>query len=107
MSIKLAKSVGLLYKLNRFLPETIIKTLYTSLIHPYSSYGIEAWHGTYQNNTSKIFVLQKKAIRAINNLAYNEHTNSYKCNKILKLSDQYKLQVANYIFQLLHSLMKK
>ena len=65
---------------------------------------IEAWHGTYQNNTSKIFVLQKKPMRAINNLAYNEHTNAYfKCNKILKLSDQYKLQVSNYIFQVLHS----
>ena len=72
MSMKVAKSIGFLYKLNRFLPETILKTLYTSLIHPYLSYGIEAWHGTYQNNTSKFFVLQKKAIRAINNLAYNE-----------------------------------
>ena len=29
------------------------------------------------------------------------HTSKY--NKILKLSDQYKLQVSNYIFQLLHS----
>ena len=42
---------------------------------------------------------RSKAIRAVNNLAYNEHTNAYfKCNKILKLSDQYKLQVSNYIF---------
>ena len=99
MSMKVAKSIGLLYKLNSFLPETILKTLYTSLIHPYLSYGIEAWHGTYQDNTSKIFVLQKKAIRAINNLAYNEHTNAcFKSNKILNLSDQYKLQVSNYIF---------
>ena len=73
MSIKVAKSIGLLYKLNRFLPETILKMLYTLLIHPYLSYGIyiEAWHGTYQNNTSKIFVLQKKAIRSINNLSNN------------------------------------
>ena len=100
----LRKSILLLNKLNRFLPETILKTLYTSLIRPYLSHGIEAWHGTYQNNTSKIFILQKKAIRAINNLADNEHTNTYfKCNTILKLSDQYKLQVSNYIFQLLHS----
>ena len=46
----------------------------------------------------------RRAIRAINNLAYNEHTNAYfKCNKILKLSDQYKLQVSNYVFQVLHS----
>ena len=43
MSMKVAKSIGLLYKLNRFLPQTILKTLYTSLIHPYLSYGIEAW----------------------------------------------------------------
>ena len=104
MSRKVAKSIRLLYKLNSFLPETILKTLYASLIHPYLSYGIEAWHGTYKNNTSKIFVLQKKAIRTINNLAYNEHTNAYfKCNKTLKLSDQYKLQVLNYVFQVLHS----
>ena len=40
MSMKDAKSIELLYKLNRFLPETILKTLYTSLIPPYLSYGI-------------------------------------------------------------------
>ena len=35
---------------------------------------------------------------------YNEHTNAYfKCNKILKLSDQHELQIPNYIFQFLHS----
>ena len=51
MLLEVAKSIELLYKLNRFLPETILKALYTSLIHPYLSYGIEAWHGTYQNNT--------------------------------------------------------
>ena len=38
MSMKVPKSIGLLYKLNSFLPETILKTLYTSLIHPYLSY---------------------------------------------------------------------
>ena len=52
MSMKVAKSIRLLYKLNRFLPETILKTLYTSLIQPYLSYGIEAWHLIYQNNAS-------------------------------------------------------
>ena len=46
MSMKVAKSIGLLYKLNRFLPDNILKSLYTSLIHPYLSYGTEAWHGT-------------------------------------------------------------
>ena len=63
---------------------------------------------TCKNNTSEIFVLQKKAMRSINNIAYNEHINAYfKCNKILKLSDQYKFQVSNYIFQLLHQYLLK
>ena len=39
--MKVAKPIGLLYNLNNFIPETIIKTLYTSLIHPYLSYGRE------------------------------------------------------------------
>ena len=47
MSMKVAKSIRLLKTLNRFFPETILKTLYTSLIHPYLPYGIEAWDGTY------------------------------------------------------------
>ena len=41
MSIKVAKSIVLLYKENRLFPETILKTLYTLLIHPYLSFGIE------------------------------------------------------------------
>ena len=69
MSMEVAKSIGLLYKLNRFLPETIIKTLYTLLIHTYLSYGIEAWHMEH----IKIIPLKplfSRRIRAINNLAY-------------------------------------
>ena len=54
ISLKVAKSIELLYELNRFLPETIINTLYTSLIHPHLSYGIDyrgmAW------NISKLYL---------------------------------------------------
>ena len=64
----------------------------------------EGWHGRYQNYTTRIFILPKISKNAINNLAYNEHTNTcFKCNKILNLSDQCKLQVSNYIFKLVHS----
>ena len=58
MFIEVAEPFGLLYKLNRFLHKTILKTLYTLIIHPmismiqlYLLYGIAAWHGTYQNDT--------------------------------------------------------
>lgn len=103
-SKKLSKSIGLLHKLKHFLPFNILKILYSSLIQPYLTYGLEAWHGTYKNYTKKIFVLQKKAIRAMNNLNYNDHTNEYfKSANILKLDDQYRLQTSNYIYKLLNT----
>ena len=42
VSLKDTKSFGRLYKINRYLHVTILKTLYISLIRPYLSNYIEA-----------------------------------------------------------------
>ena len=39
---KLSKSVGILYKLKSFLPETILKNLYYTLVYQYISYNTES-----------------------------------------------------------------
>ena len=78
--------------------------LYNSLILPYLSYGIESWYGAPRFMSNKIFVLQKKAIRAIHGLSYNSHTNYYfKTDKILKLQDLYKLNLCSQLFHYLTS----
>ena len=74
---KISKSVGILFKVSKYLPLEIIKTLYYSLINQFLLYGIEVWHGTYANITNKIFMLQKKSCRAIHNLPFNTHTTEY------------------------------
>ena len=61
ISMKVAKSIVLLYKRNRFLPETILKTLYTSLIHPYTNM-VEKQGKERIKIITKIFVLQKEAM---------------------------------------------
>ena len=44
--------------------------------------------------------LKKKAIRAINCLPYNDHTQEYfKSMKILKLEDLHKLKICTYMFK--------
>ena len=72
------------------------------------------WYRTISWNisklyTSKIFVLQKKEISAINNPACNEYPmHTLTVTKSLNfLIITYKLQVSNYIFQLLHSNIDK
>ena len=100
ISIKLSKTIGLLFKLNKFLPHNILKIIYQSIFQPYLNYGIEAWHATVKNHTNRIFILQKKAIRAINNLDYNEHTNEYFIsNHLLKLENQFELQTLIYMYK--------
>ena len=52
--------------------------------------------------TDKIFIMQKKSIRAISNLEYNAHTNdSYKKLEILKLPELFKENIIVYFFNTL------
>ena len=104
MCNKLSKSVGLLHRLKYYLPEEIMKRLYYSLVQPYINYGIETWHGTSQSATSGVHVPQKKTIRAVFNLNYNDHTNEYiKRNFILKCNEIYKMNLCCYLFKMFRS----
>ena len=100
ISNKCSKFVGILFRLNSFLPVQILKTLYSSMILPYLNYGIEAWFGANMTERNKIFILQKKSIRAIHRLPYNAHTNDYfKANKLLKVQDLYKLNLCSIVYR--------
>ena len=94
MSNKLSKVIGVLYRLNKILSVQHLSTIYSTLFVPYIMYGLEIWHGSLQGNRDRIFKLQKKAVRAINSLPYNEHTHdAFKSMGILKLDDLSKLML--------------
>ena len=100
---KISKSVGILFKLSKYLPLEIMKTLYYSFINPFLQYGIEVWPCTYANITNKILILQKKACRAIHNLPFNTHTTKYfKSENFLKLTDLYESQISIHMFKCLN-----
>ena len=81
----------------------MLKLIYFSFIQPYLLYAIEAWYGTYQNHTEKLFVLQKKACRAVYKLPYNSHTSPYfRRMNVLKLEDIYNLKIASIMYETLN-----
>ena len=85
--------------MNNFLPHSALKSLYCTLIHSHMTYGIQAWGNA--NSIAKPFVLQKRAIRIINNNKYRTHTEPlFKSENILKITDLYKLHVSLFMFDL-------
>ena len=105
IALKISKSVGILFKLSKYLPLEIIKTLYYSLINPFLLYTNEVWHGTYANITNKIFILQKKRPAGPSMICFSILTlpNTLKMQRILKLTDLYDSQIFKHMFKCLNS----
>lgn len=101
ISKKVSKNIGILYKLNNYLPKNRLVSLYYTFIYPYLLYCNLVWGGTFNTHLEPLFKLQKRAIRVINKVSYLEHTNQlFFENKILKLQDIHKLQLAVYVYKL-------
>ena len=62
---KIAKNIGIMYKARLYLELNILRNLYYSFIYPYLSYGALIWGSNYKTKLKPIFILQKRALRAI------------------------------------------
>ena len=64
-------------------------TLYCTLILPYLNYACEIWGNTFETRLNKVVILQKRAIRLVENVNYRDHTepifHKYKCLKFLDI----------------------
>ena len=90
ISIKIARVIGIMNKLKHIFPHQILRTLYNSLIHPYFIYGLYIWGFS----PKRLTILQKKAVRILARRPYISHSTSiFKNLKILKLKDQYSIQL--------------
>ena len=89
-----AKQHTIIEQVKHFLPIKSLHTLYFAFIQPHISYGILAWGNAYSTICQKTILLQKRALRLINNVQYNSHTDPlFKRSKILKINDLYEYQI--------------
>ena len=82
------------------MPLTLLfRSVYYTMVQPYLTYGIILWGPTYRCHVKQVSILQKKAIRCINKLYYNAHTEPlFIRNKILKLDDLYTFELSKFMF---------
>ena len=96
---KLSKNIGILSKVKYFVPHETLRNLYFSFLYPYLNYCVVVWGGTYATHIYPIKILQKRAIRILNNVPARTHTNPlFLQSKILKLEDNYKFRVCEYFY---------
>jgi hypothetical protein len=102
ISQKISKTTAVMNKLKNFLPNTILQTIYNSLILPHLIYGINLWGSCFK----KLEKLQKRAVRIILKTPYNSHSEPiFKKLGILKLSDLCALYDLKFCFKLINNML--
>ena len=94
ISNKISKSVGIMYRIKRYVNSSILQLIYNALILPHLNYSLLCW-GFSINRLHKI---QKKAIRTICSSKYNAHTEPlFKKLKLLNVFDLFKLNTLKFV----------
>ena len=88
-------------RVKHILPLNALKSLYFALIQSRLQYCIAVWGNS--NNVQKLQLIQKRAIRIINNKNCRHHTDPlFKANQILKITDMYKYHVSSFMYDFTH-----
>ena len=93
---KISRTLGMLNRLKRILPQSTLKLIYTSLVLPHLQYGILLWGF----NCGRICKLQKRAMRSITCSKYNAHTTPiFKALLLLKVEDIFKMSLLKFHYK--------
>ena len=106
---KLNKAVGMIYKLKNIgCDQQILRSLYYSLFQSHLTYGLCIWGTAHSDYIYKLFLTQKRAVRAIAGLDFNASTkDAFRNLQILKIHDLFKFQYASLMWDQDHNLLPK
>ena len=107
VSKKVARGIGVLYKLRPFVSQKILINFYYAIIYPFLLYGILIWGSASTYLLNPLLVLQKKFVRLS---TYNDNYPSipgplahtpplFKKLNLLNIFDIYKLQLGKLVFE--------
>ena len=102
IATKVARVIGIMYRLKHTYPKSVLQILYSTLIFPHFTYCLLLW-GSKINDGHKLHLLQKKALRIIANANYIAHSESIcKMLRIIKVTDMYRLAILKFYYKLMN-----
>ena len=94
---KVLKYIAVIHRTKKYLPFSVLQTMYKSLILPIIYYGLLLWGP----HCERLFLLQKRIMRVITNSKYIAHTDPiFKTLNLLKLPDLYRLQLYKLYYKI-------
>ena len=100
LSRKLARSVGIFYKLRHYIPPDTLESVYYSLFYPFLTYGITVWVTGSETYLKLVQITQKKVVRAMTFSNLTAHSLPLFSNlKLLKVNDLYKLSISSCVYE--------
>ena len=101
---KISHTLGVMNRLKRYLPISVMKLMYDSLILSHLQFGITCWG--FECN--RLFKLQKRALRIMTNSKYNAHTEPiFKDLKLLKLDGIFDIQCMKFFYKFTNNTLPK
>jgi hypothetical protein len=103
---KISKSTGIIFRCRYYLSTKTKLSLYYTLVYPYLTYCNIVWSSNYKTNLKRIYLLQKRIVRALTNSDFRAHTAPLFTQ--LKILDIYKINafhVAKFMFSYHHRLL--
>ena len=102
VSNKIAKHIGIMYKIKDKLTTEAKLNYYYAFVYPYLSYNVCVWGSTFQTHLLPIIILQKRMIRLMTNSGFLDHTRPLFAQLgLLEFPDVYRYNILNYVFKAL------
>jgi hypothetical protein len=103
-SLKLSKNIGILNRLKHIVTKSVLVMLYNTLIMPYLSYCNIVWASTFKSHLTRLYHLQKRALRIITLSGYLTHTKPLfiKLN-LLNVYDICRLQIGIFMYKYINA----
>ena len=77
ISSQIARGIGILYRIKNLLPRRTLLSLYNTLILPYINYCNIAWGNCSKTKLDNVLLLQKKAIKHLENTWDQRSSNGF------------------------------
>ena len=107
ISSKVSKSIGILLRVRKYVPNDMLLTLYHTLIEPYFSYCNIIWGTHCSKHLDQLYHKQKKVIRIIANTKWNAHTaHLFRDFQLLSIFNLNKLQTCCFMYKISNCLLQ-